>query len=121
MTFLDHFFSFQISDPDYPMVSAGDVAAQCLARALGEEGVFLTGKFNLRFLQTPNVPHASDAGHLFEKIAARFYLPPSSSSINVCGTVRVREAVTQSRSAWSKRWTASSRKGFTSREYPSLK
>lgn len=95
------------------MVSAGDVAAQFPARALGEGGVLVTGKFHLWFLHTPHVPHTLDAGHLSEKIAVRFYSLPFSSSINVCGTVRVREAATQSRSAWSKRWTASSRKGFT--------
>jgi len=41
-------------------------------RALGNPFKKITGKFHLRFLQTPHVPHARDAGHLFEENSGTF-------------------------------------------------
>jgi flavorubredoxin len=49
------------------MVSVDDVAAERPARALNDGEVLVTGKYRFRFLQTPHVPHAWDAGHLFEE------------------------------------------------------
>jgi flavorubredoxin len=49
------------------MVSVDDVVAERPARALEDGEVFVTGKFRFKFLQTPHVPHAWDAGHLFEE------------------------------------------------------
>ena len=49
------------------MVSVDDVVAARPARALEDGEVLVTGKFRFRFLQTPHVPHAWDAGHLFEE------------------------------------------------------
>ena len=46
-----------------------DVVAERPARALEDGEVFSTGKFRFKFLQTPHVPHAWDAGHLFEEIS----------------------------------------------------
>ncbi|MGA7878772.1 MAG: hypothetical protein WCA08_24140 [Desulfoferrobacter sp.] len=51
------------------LVSVDDVVAERPARALEDEEVFSTGKFRFKFLQTPHVPHAWDAGHLFEEIS----------------------------------------------------
>lgn len=48
-------------------VSVDDVVAMRPARALADEEVVSTGAFRFRFLQTPHVPHAWDAGHLFEE------------------------------------------------------
>ena len=44
-----------------------DVVAERPAKALEDGEVTVTGKFRFKFLQTPNVPHAWDAGHLFEE------------------------------------------------------
>jgi flavorubredoxin len=49
------------------MVSVDDVVAERPAKALEDGEVFATGKFRFKFLQTPHVPHAWDAGHLFEQ------------------------------------------------------
>ena len=49
------------------MVSVDDVVAERPARALEDGEVFVTGRFRFKFLQTPHVPHAWDAGHLFEE------------------------------------------------------
>lgn len=49
------------------MVSVDDVVAERAARALEDGEVFVTGKFRFKFLQKPHVPHAWDAGHLFEE------------------------------------------------------
>lgn len=49
------------------LVSVDDVVAERPARALEDGEVFSTGKFRFKFLQTPHVPHAWDAGHLFEE------------------------------------------------------
>ena len=48
-------------------VSVDDVVADRPAKALEDGEVFVTGKFRFKFLQTPHVPHAWDAGHLFEE------------------------------------------------------
>lgn len=47
-------------------VSVNDFAARP-AHALPDDAAFETGKFKWRFLNTPQVPHAWDAGHLFEE------------------------------------------------------
>jgi flavorubredoxin len=49
------------------LVSVDDVVAARPARALADDEVFSTGKYRFRFLQTPHVPHAWDAGLLFEE------------------------------------------------------
>lgn len=49
------------------IVSVDDVVAERPARALDDGEVLVTGKFRFKFLQTPHVPHAWDAGHLFEE------------------------------------------------------
>lgn len=49
------------------MVSVDDVVAERPARALEDGEASVTGKFRFKFLQTPQVPHAWDAGHLFEE------------------------------------------------------
>ena len=49
------------------MVSVDDVVAERPARALEDGEVLVTGKFRFKFIQTPHVPHAWDAGHLFEE------------------------------------------------------
>ena len=49
------------------VVSVDDVVAERPARALEDGEVLVTGNFRFRFLQTPHVPHAWDAGHLFEE------------------------------------------------------
>jgi flavorubredoxin len=48
-------------------VSVDDVVADRPAKALEDGEVFVTGKFRFKFLQTPHLPHAWDAGHLFEE------------------------------------------------------
>jgi flavorubredoxin len=48
-------------------VSVDDAAARRPAQALADEETFSTGKYRFRFLRTPHVPHAWDAGHLFEE------------------------------------------------------
>jgi len=55
------------------MVSVDDVVAERPAKALEDEEVFVTGKFKFRFLQTPHVPHAWDASHLFEENSATLF------------------------------------------------
>ena len=52
------------------VVSVDDVVAERPAKALKDDEVFVTGKARFRFLQTPHVPHAWDAGHLFEENSA---------------------------------------------------
>ena len=49
------------------LVSVDDVVAERPARALEDEELLVTGKARFKFLQTPHVPHAWDAGHLFEQ------------------------------------------------------
>lgn len=49
------------------LVSVDDVVAERPARALEDGEVIVTGKCRFRFLRTPHVPHAWDAGHLFEE------------------------------------------------------
>lgn len=49
------------------VVSVDDVVAERPARALEDGEVLSTGKFRFKFIQTPHVPHAWDAGHLFEE------------------------------------------------------
>lgn len=48
-------------------VSVDDMVALRPARALADNEAFETGQYRFRFLQTPQVPHAWDAGHLFEE------------------------------------------------------
>lgn len=48
-------------------VSVDDVVALRPARALTDGEILVTGKYQFQFLQTPQVPHAWDAGLLFEK------------------------------------------------------
>lgn len=55
------------------MVSVDDVVAERPARALEDEEILVTGKFRFKFLQTPQVPHAWDAGHLFEENFGIFF------------------------------------------------
>jgi flavorubredoxin len=49
------------------MVSVDDVVAERPAKALEDGEIIVTGKFRFKFLQTPHVPHAWDAGHLYEE------------------------------------------------------
>lgn len=49
------------------MVSVDDVVAERPSRALNDEEIISTGKYRFKFFQTPQVPHAWDAGHLFEE------------------------------------------------------
>ena len=49
------------------VVSVDDAAALRPAQALADGETFSTGKYRFRFLRTPHVPHAWDAGHLFEE------------------------------------------------------
>jgi flavorubredoxin len=51
------------------LVSVDDMVARRPARALADGETFSTGKYSFRFLQTPHVPHAWDAGLLFEETA----------------------------------------------------
>jgi flavorubredoxin len=53
-------------------VSADDVVAARPCRALEDGEVVTTGKKSFRFLRTPQVPHAWDAGHLFEETTGTF-------------------------------------------------
>lgn len=55
------------------MVSVDDVVAERPAKALEDGEILSTGKFRFRFLQTPHVPHAWDAGHLFEETSATLF------------------------------------------------
>ena len=50
------------------MVSVDDVVAERPSRALSDGETVLTGKYRFKFLQTPQLPHAWDAGHLFEEV-----------------------------------------------------
>jgi flavorubredoxin len=52
------------------VVSVDDVVAERPAKALKDGEVIATGKSRFRFLQTPHLPHAWDAGHLFEEKSA---------------------------------------------------
>ena len=52
------------------VVSVDDAAALRPAQALADGETFSTGKYRFRFLRTPHVPHAWDAGHLFEETQA---------------------------------------------------
>lgn len=49
------------------VVSVDDVVAARPARALADGEQLATGKYRFRFLQTPHVPHAWDAGLLYEE------------------------------------------------------
>jgi len=49
------------------LVSVDDVVAARPAQALADGELLTTGKYRFRFLRTPHVPHAWDAGHLFEE------------------------------------------------------
>jgi len=49
------------------LVSVDDVVAERPARALADGETLETGRHRFRFLQTPQVPHAWDAGLLFEE------------------------------------------------------
>ena len=55
------------------MVSVDDVVAERPARALGDGEIVTTGRYRFRFLQTPQVPHAWDAGHLFEEMNSTLF------------------------------------------------
>ena len=55
------------------MVSVDDVVAERPAKALQDGELFETGKSRFKFLQTPHVPHAWDAGHLFEENSATLF------------------------------------------------
>jgi flavorubredoxin len=50
------------------MVSVDDVVAERPSRALSDEEIVSTGTYRFKFLQTPQLPHAWDAGHLFEEV-----------------------------------------------------
>jgi flavorubredoxin len=50
-------------------VSVDDVVAKRPARALSDGEVIKTGNYQFQFLQTPQVPHAWDAGLLFEQMS----------------------------------------------------
>ena len=52
------------------VVSVDDVVAERPAKALKDGEVFVTGKSRFRVLQTPPLPHAGDASHLFEENSA---------------------------------------------------
>jgi len=52
------------------VVSVDDVVAERPAKALKDGDIIVTGKSRFRFLQTSHVPHAWDAGHLFEENSA---------------------------------------------------
>ena len=52
------------------VVSVDDVVAERPAKALKDGEVFVTGNSRFRFLQTPHLPHAWDASHLFEENSA---------------------------------------------------
>lgn len=54
------------------VVSVDDVAVRP-ARALNDGEVLVTGKHRLRFLQTPHVPHAWDAGLMFDETSGTFF------------------------------------------------
>jgi flavorubredoxin len=49
------------------VVSVDDVVAARPARALTDGEQIVTGKYRVRFLQTPHVPHCWEAGLLFEE------------------------------------------------------
>jgi len=55
------------------IVSVDDVVAERPARALDDGELLVTGKFRFRFLKTPHVPHAWDAGHLYEENSGTFF------------------------------------------------
>lgn len=49
------------------MVNVDDAAAKRPARPLGDGEVLSTGEYSFKFIQTPHLPHAWDAGHLYEE------------------------------------------------------
>jgi len=55
------------------MVSVDDVVAERPAKALKDGEILSTGRSRFRFLQTPHVPHAWDAGHLFEETSGTLF------------------------------------------------
>lgn len=55
------------------MVSVDDVVAERPAKALNDGEILSTGRYRFKFLQTPHVPHAWDAGHLFEETSATLF------------------------------------------------
>src|SRR5581483_6542098 len=59
-------FSHFESDECGALVSVNDFIAR-EARALADGETFATGKYRLRFCQTPHLPHGWDAGVLFEE------------------------------------------------------
>jgi flavorubredoxin len=50
------------------VVSIDDVVAARPAKALVDGEYIATGKYRFRFLQTPQVPHCWEAGHLYEEV-----------------------------------------------------
>jgi flavorubredoxin len=55
------------------VVSVDDVVALRPARALHDGEVLPTGRHRLRFLQTPHVPHAWDAGLFLEEVSRTLF------------------------------------------------
>ncbi|MGH8531376.1 MAG: hypothetical protein ACREV1_01285 [Gammaproteobacteria bacterium] len=55
------------------VVSVDDSAALRPARGLGDDEIFTTGTYRLRFLQTPHVPHTWEAGMLVEETHATLF------------------------------------------------
>lgn len=55
------------------MVNVDEVVAERPAKALEDDEVLLTGRSRFRCLQMPHVPHAWDAGHLFEENSATLF------------------------------------------------
>ncbi len=55
------------------VVSVDDVVALRPALSLDDGEVLPTGKYRIRFLQTPHVPHAWDAGLFFEEVSGTLF------------------------------------------------
>lgn len=55
------------------LVSVDDVVAERPVQALADGQTLETGRYRLRFLQTPHVPHAWDAGMLYEERTATLF------------------------------------------------
>jgi flavorubredoxin len=55
------------------VVSVDDVVAARPAKALTDGEQLVTGKYHFRFLQTPHVPHAWDAGLLYEETGGTLF------------------------------------------------
>jgi flavorubredoxin len=55
------------------VVSVDDVVALRPARAVQDGEVLSTGKYRMRFLQTPHVPHAWDAGLFLEEVSGTLF------------------------------------------------